>query len=218
MCRGERSLRGDTEKTSELREQFSRNVHPLLSEHGGVDAQPFKKSGENFREKRDVPFRFQVPQHAEQQRTNIRSNGESEFAFSAIVSAAIVTPGLALPNCDSPVSCDIGFFHGSANCQKEEVQTRLVSVVDRTAASEAAGSGSIPGRATQFSMSPECGGFARDPAKVEDQVRLLARTLFGREARAERQGKTKSVPVRSSPFQHEIDARWPGSCLQSSLQ
>ena len=24
----------------------------------------------------------------------------------------------------------------------------------------------------------ECGGFARDPAKVEDQVRLLARTLF----------------------------------------
>jgi len=25
--------------------------------------------------------------------------------------------------------------------------------------------------------SSECGGFARDPAKVEDQVRLLARTL-----------------------------------------
>lgn len=26
--------------------------------------------------------------------------------------------------------------------------------------------------------SSECGGFARDPAKVEDQVQLLARTLF----------------------------------------
>ena len=24
----------------------------------------------------------------------------------------------------------------------------------------------------------ECGGFARDPAKVEDQVRFLARTFF----------------------------------------
>ena len=27
-------------------------------------------------------------------------------------------------------------------------------------------------------MSSECGGFARDPAKVEDQVRRLARTLM----------------------------------------
>jgi len=28
--------------------------------------------------------------------------------------------------------------------------------------------------------SSECAGFARDPAKVEDQVRLLARTLRGK--------------------------------------
>ena len=33
------------------------------------------------------------------------------------------------------------------------------------------------GGALNRKTSSECGGFARDPAKVEDQVRLLARTL-----------------------------------------
>ncbi len=33
------------------------------------------------------------------------------------------------------------------------------------------------GGALNRNTSSECGGFARDPAKVEDQVRLLARTL-----------------------------------------
>ena len=33
------------------------------------------------------------------------------------------------------------------------------------------------GGALNENTSSECGGFARDPAKVEDQVRLLARTL-----------------------------------------
>ena len=35
------------------------------------------------------------------------------------------------------------------------------------------------------SSSPECGGFARDPAKVEDQVRFLARTLESLESSVE---------------------------------
>ena len=29
-------------------------------------------------------------------------------------------------------------------------------------------------------MSPECAGFAREPAKLEDQVRFLAATLYFR--------------------------------------
>ncbi len=33
------------------------------------------------------------------------------------------------------------------------------------------------GGALNGNTSSECGGFARDPAKVEDQVQLLARTL-----------------------------------------
>ncbi len=36
--------------------------------------------------------------------------------------------------------------------------------------------------------SSECGGFARDPAKVEGQVQLLARTLMIRDAGARRHG------------------------------
>jgi hypothetical protein len=38
-----------------------------------------------------------------------------------------------------------------------------------------------------FPLSSECAGFARDPAKVEDQVQFLART-FGQGAGSEEQG------------------------------
>lgn len=48
--------------------------------------------------------------------------------------------------------------------------------------------------AARNKLSSECGGFARDPAKVEDQVRFLARTL------------------------NDTDARWSGGCLQSSFR
>ena len=41
---------------------------------------------------------------------------------------------------------------------------------------EAVGRGSIPRRGA-FHLFSECAGFARDFAKVEDQVRFLARTL-----------------------------------------
>jgi hypothetical protein len=43
-------------------------------------------------------------------------------------------------------------------------------------------------------VSPECAGFAHEPAKLEDQVRFLAATL------------------------DDAGARWPGGCLQSSSQ
>lgn len=46
---------------------------------------------------------------------------------------------------------------------------------------ETVGPGSIPGRVTRLfdepSMFSECAGFARDSAKVEDQVRFLAGAL-----------------------------------------
>ena len=42
---------------------------------------------------------------------------------------------------------------------------------------ESVGRGSIPRRGAYFNTSSECAGFARDPAKVEDQVRFLATTL-----------------------------------------
>ena len=52
-------------------------------------------------------------------------------------------------------------------------------VMNSMAAFETAGRGSTPRRGTRFTItSLECGGFARDPAKVEDQVRLLVGTLF----------------------------------------
>ena len=53
-------------------------------------------------------------------------------------------------------------------------KTRLVSVPESTTVFETVRPGSIPGRVTLFS---ECAGFARDFAKVVDQVQFLARTL-----------------------------------------
>jgi hypothetical protein len=50
-----------------------------------------------------------------------------------------------------------------------------------TADFESARRGSIPRRGALIDlnlMSSECAGFARDPAKVEDQVRFLARALM----------------------------------------
>ena len=46
--------------------------------------------------------------------------------------------------------------------------------------------------------SLECGGFARDPAKVEDQVRLLARTLD--DLALEPDGKAAACKAASSGF------------------
>ncbi len=51
--------------------------------------------------------------------------------------------------------------------------------VGRTAVFEAARPGPIPGRGAgrKHLWSSECAGFARDPAKVEDQVQFLARAF-----------------------------------------
>ena len=49
-------------------------------------------------------------------------------------------------------------------------------------------------------LSLGCAGFAREPAKLVDQVRFLARTLSGL--------------LRLS----DAGARWPGDCLQSSFK
>src|SRR3954464_10979740 len=46
-----------------------------------------------------------------------------------------------------------------------------------TAVFETARRGSIPRRGTETKTSLGCAGFAYDPAKVEDQVQFLARTL-----------------------------------------
>jgi hypothetical protein len=46
-----------------------------------------------------------------------------------------------------------------------------------TAVFETARRGSIPRRGTEIDTSLGCAGFAYDPAKVEDQVQFLARTL-----------------------------------------
>ena len=64
------------------------------------------------------------------------------------------------------------------------------------AAFEAVGRGSIPrwGTLNRFS---ECGGFARDSAKVEDQVRFLARTLF---KTLEPDGQAAACKAASSGF------------------
>ena len=56
------------------------------------------------------------------------------------------------------------------------------------------------GRALNEDTSSECGGLARDPAKVEDQARLLARTL--NDARLEPDGTATGcnpVQVGSTP-------------------
>ena len=52
-----------------------------------------------------------------------------------------------------------------------------VGVPDRMAVLETAGRGSIPRRGTEMKHVLGVLRIARDPAKVEDQVRLLARTL-----------------------------------------
>ena len=64
-------------------------------------------------------------------------------------------------------------------------------VMDGMADFESVGRGSIPRRNAQ-NMSLECAGFAREPAKLVDQVRFLAGTL------------------------NDAGAGWPGGCLQSS--
>ena len=61
--------------------------------------------------------------------------------------------------------------------------------VGHTAVFEAARPGSIPGRGTRdMIMSSGCAGFAHDFAKVEDQVRFLARTFTLLDAGARRPG------------------------------
>ena len=50
--------------------------------------------------------------------------------------------------------------------------------MDGMADFESVGRGSIPRRGTETDLSLECAGFAREPAKLEDQVRLLAGTLL----------------------------------------
>ena len=58
---------------------------------------------------------------------------------------------------------------------------------------EAVGRGSIPRRGT-FHLFSECAGFARDSAKVEDQVRFLARTIkFRRRPIREDEGRNAIV-------------------------
>ena len=54
------------------------------------------------------------------------------------------------------------------------------------------------GGALKRNTSLECGGFARDPAKVEDQVRLLARTLD--DLALEPDGKAAACKAASSGF------------------
>ena len=80
--------------------------------------------------------------------------------------------------------------------------TRPASVMDGMADFESAGRGSIPRRgAERETMSPECAGFAREPAKLEDQVRFLAATLQFRfrdgtevsQGRAEEEQKSRST-------------------------
>ena len=51
-------------------------------------------------------------------------------------------------------------------------------MTDSTADFDSARRGSTPWRDANNNISSECAGFARDPAKVEDQVRFLARMLL----------------------------------------
>ena len=57
------------------------------------------------------------------------------------------------------------------------ILTQPASVPDRTAVLETARRGSTPRRAAARFTSSGCAGWARNPAKVEVQVRFLARTL-----------------------------------------
>ena len=65
---------------------------------------------------------------------------------------------------------------------------RLAGVLDSMTVFETVGQGSIPGRVTRLLSEPimfsECAGFARDFAKVVDQVRFLARALKKGEERS----------------------------------
>ena len=54
------------------------------------------------------------------------------------------------------------------------------------------------GGALRKILFSECGGFARDPAKVEDQVRLLARTL--NDVALEPDGKAAACKAALSGF------------------
>lgn len=54
----------------------------------------------------------------------------------------------------------------------------LASVMDARWSSEPQDGVRLPGEVLTENMSWECAGFARDPAKVEDQVRFLAGTLL----------------------------------------
>ena len=65
-----------------------------------------------------------------------------------------------------------------SNPGRDTGKRRPASVPDRTAVFESARRGSTPRRGTEDETSSECAGFARDPAKVEDQVQFLARTLL----------------------------------------
>ena len=70
-----------------------------------------------------------------------------------------------------------------------------------TADFESARRGSTPRRGTETkSLSSECAGFARDPAKVEDQVQFLARTFtIDAGARRLRRLPAKQLEVGSTP-------------------
>ena len=56
--------------------------------------------------------------------------------------------------------------------------TCLASVMDARRSSEPLDGVRLPGEVLTNNMSLECAGYARDSAKVEDQVRFLARTLL----------------------------------------
>ena len=75
------------------------------------------------------------------------------------------------------------------------------------------------GGALSGDTSSECGGFARDPAKVEDQARLLARTL--NDARLEPYGTATGcnpVQVGSTPTGLSDTARPTAHAVPSSYE
>ncbi len=87
---------------------------------------------------------------------------------------------------------------------------------------------SSAGYSVWYRLSSECAGFARDPAKVEDQVQFLARTLDGFGAGARRDGSRlqsgfERVRLPPAPLTATRPAAWPTSLrrsksLSSSLQ
>ena len=86
--------------------------------------------------------------------------------------------GLLNKQCPAGVMDGMADFEsvGRGSIPRRGTEVDLVSVMVRTAVCGTARPGSIPRQGTLIDTSLECAGFAREPAKLVDQVRFLAGT------------------------------------------